>query len=175
MRLARNPGWMVLAVLTAWASAAGSAPTEAKTTPEPDPLAGALDAVEADGWSRVGAARSFDADNLWEFIDGDAERFVDAGCERMRTAEFRYRGRLDAVVEIYRMKDAEGARRILQSESASGTRPADVGGEGRIHDTGLTFRLGRDFARITAFEVMPDTKDALLALARALAGRLEGK
>jgi hypothetical protein len=175
MRLARGLGWLGLAILAASASIAASTPVAGRPTPAPDPLAGALDAVEADGWTRVGAVRAFDADNLWEFIDGDAERFVDAGLERMRTAEFRYRGRLDAVVEIYRMKDADGARRIFQSESASGTRQVDIGGEGRLHDTGLTFRVGRHFARVSAFEATPETKDAVLVLARALAGRLGEK
>jgi hypothetical protein len=175
MRLAWGLGWLGLAILAASASIAASAPVAGRPTPAPDPLAGALDAVEADGWTRVGAVRAFDADNLWEFIDGDAERFVDAGLERMRTAEFRYRDRLDAVVEIYRMKNADGARRVFQSESASGTRQVDIGGEGRLHDTGLTFRVGRHFARVSAFEATPETKDAVLVLARALAGRLGEK
>jgi hypothetical protein len=175
MQFARRLRWIGLAALSVWGVSAAAAPPEARPAPTPDPLAGTVDGVSAADWTRVGEARSFDAENLWEFIDGDAERFVDAGVERMRTAEFRFKQRLDATAEVYRMKDADGAGRILQSESASGTQAVEVGDAGRLHETGLTFRLGRHFVRLSAFEAAPETKEALLALGRALAARLEEK
>jgi hypothetical protein len=162
----------VLLLATSGLAADAPAPTPAATPAAGDPLAAALDGVLAAGWLRTGEARTFDKDNLWELIDGDAERYVDAGVVKIRTVDFRFGGKLDATVEVYCMKDVDGARTIFRSESGSGTRPADVGDEARIHDTGLTFRAGRFFARVAAFEAKPEAGEAITDLGRALARRL---
>jgi hypothetical protein len=159
----------VLFLATSGLAADAPTPTPAATPAAADPLATALDRATAPGWVLAGEARSFDKDNLWELIDGDAERYVDAGVVAVRTADFRFRGKLDATVEIYRMKDADGARTIFRSESGSGTRPADVGDEARIHANGLAFRVGRFFARVAAFETGLEDGEAMTALGRALA------
>ena len=36
---------------------------------------------EVPGWSRTGETRTFEAGNLWQYIDGDADRYVQAGAE----------------------------------------------------------------------------------------------
>jgi hypothetical protein len=136
-------------------------------------LSSVFDGIEAPGWERTGEPRVFNADNLWEYVDGDAERYVAAGMLRLRTADFRLKaGELEAVVDVYGMRDAQGARAVLQSESGSGTFSAAVGDEARSHATGLTFRVGGYFVRVEAFESMPETEAALLALGQAFARRL---
>jgi hypothetical protein len=172
MRLSVRPVSFAMGVLllaTSALAADAPTPTPAPTPAVADPLATALDGVAAPGWVLVGQARTFDKDNLWELIDGDAERYVDAGVATVRTADFRFRGKHNATVEIYRMRDADGARTIFRSESGSGTRPADVGEEARIHANGLAFRVGRFFARVAAFESGLEDGEAMTALGRALA------
>jgi hypothetical protein len=94
----------------------------------------ALDTVLADavapGWSRQGPSRGFTADDLWEYVDGDADRYVDLGLSGMRTATYR--------------------------ES----------------DLTLAFHVGVDFVRVIAYDMTPETTEALRTLGRALAARL---
>ncbi len=174
MRPPRHCVFPALLIFLAMASRAADAPapTPAASPATPDPLATALDGLQAPGWVRVGEGRAFAPDNLWELIDGDAERYLDAGVEKIRTADFRLDGKLEVTVEVYRMKDLDGARAIFRSESPSGTRPLAVGDEGRIHAMGLTLRVGRVFVRLAAFEDKPEAAEAMTSLARALAQRL---
>jgi hypothetical protein len=134
-----------------------------------DPLAALIEGVKALGWTATGESRTFRADNLWEYINGDAERYVEAGVRSVRTVEFKYRGRLDAVVDIYLMSDPQGARRIFDSESVAETDAVQIGEEARIHDTEIVFRIESHFVRISAYEATTETREALLALGRALA------
>ncbi|MBN2370789.1 MAG: hypothetical protein JXO72_09885 [Vicinamibacteria bacterium] len=138
-----------------------------------DALAGLIESVKAPGWAATEESRTFQADNLWEYINGDAERYVDAGVRALRSAEFKYRDRLEAVVDVYLMSDPQGARKIYVSESHAGAEIVRIGEEARIHDTELVFRLGSYFVRIGAYETTTETRDALLDLGRALAGRID--
>ena len=56
---------------------------------------------EAPGWARRGETRVFPAADLWQYIDGAADRYLQAGVERVLTADYRYRDRFDAVVDVY--------------------------------------------------------------------------
>lgn len=138
----------------------------------PGPTALFLKTGEVPGWSRKGEPRTFEAAALWQYVDGDAERYVQAGVERTFTADYRHLERADAVVDIYVMRNAEGARRILEAESASGSRPLPLGEEGRLYEASLTFRQGRYFVRLVAYEEASQVSQALVELARAIEGKL---
>jgi len=71
------------------------------------------------------------------------------------------------------MSAPEGARRIFEGESAQGSRPAPVGDAARLWNAALTFRQGRYFVRLVAYQADARTADALQDLARAVARRLE--
>jgi polyferredoxin len=123
----------------------------------------------APGWTRTGEIRVFPADNLWQYIDGDADRYLKAGVVRTLTAHYRHATGADAVVDVYVMSAPEGARRIFEGEPDAGSRPAAIGDAARLWPAALTFRQGPYFVRLVAYTEAPD---ALADLARAVSAKL---
>jgi len=127
---------------------------------------------EVAGWARSGVVRTFDAASLWEYIDGDAERYIQAGVTQILTSDYRYQDKVDAVVEIYLMSAPGGAQKIFSSESATGSQPIQLGDEGRVYQSSLVFRMGSCLARLTADAELPGGSKGLVDLARGIESRL---
>jgi hypothetical protein len=125
------------------------------------------------GWTTTGTTRDFPADKLWEYINGDAERYLQAGVERALTADYRYQEKVEAVAEIYIMKAPAGAQKILDSESAVGSQPLRLGDEARLFPASLVFRTGRFLVRLTAFQESPEISKALVELGKEIRKRLK--
>ena len=127
---------------------------------------------EVPGWIRSGETRLFNASDLWKYVDGDAERYLQAGVQQTYTTAYRYQNRLEAVADIHVMAAVKGAAAIFASEPAAGSRPIAVGDSGRIYGQSMTFRKGRFFVRLVAYDDAPEVGSALSDLARAMARRL---
>ncbi len=91
---------------------------------------------------------------------------------RTLAADYRYRDKVDAVADIYVTKDAEGARKIFEFESAAGSKPVALGQEGRLYGASLTFRKGPYFVRLVAYQQDPRIAEALVELARGIEKKL---
>jgi len=130
------------------------------------------DSGEAAGWERSGEPRTFTADNLWQFINGDAERYTRAGVEQTIAVDYRFGGRDEAQAEIHVMKTAGGAAKVLDSHFAEGSRAVELGDAARLYEGSLLFRKDRYFVRIVAYTGGPQMGDALVALGRAILRRL---
>jgi hypothetical protein len=126
----------------------------------------------APGWVKSSATRTFAASHLWEYIDGDADKYVQAGVVKTLTSDYRFSGKIDAAVDVYVMGDAAGARKIFDSESAIGSQPLTIGDAARYAKGSLTFRQGPYFVRIVAYDNSPETAPPLTALAFAVSGKL---
>jgi Family of unknown function (DUF6599) len=131
------------------------------------------ESAEVPGWSRTGETRIFPADRLWEYIDGDAEKYVRAGVEQTLTADYRYRNKFDAVADVFVMATASGATKVFESQPAAGSQPVSAGDAARLYKGSLTLRKGRIFVRLVAFSDAPEASDALTALGRGIASRLD--
>jgi polyferredoxin len=127
---------------------------------------------EIAGWTETRAVRTFAAENLWQYVDGDADRYVAAGVRQTLTADYRYRDGMDATVDVHVMSGPDGARRIMESEPAAGSHGIALGDACRVYGQTLTFRRGACFVRVTAFEDTPQTEQALVGLARGVEQRL---
>jgi polyferredoxin len=127
---------------------------------------------EVPGWRPQGQTRTFDADHLWQYIDGGADRYVRAGLEMTFTQNYQYRQRIDAVADVYIMQSPAAAKAVMDSESALGSRPTAIGDSGRIYAASLTFRKDRYFVRLVAYQQAPEISGALEQLAQAIARRL---
>jgi hypothetical protein len=124
------------------------------------------------GWAKTGDIRTFAAADLWKYIDGDAERYLKAGVERVSTADYKFQNKVDVVVDIYTMGNAEGAEKIVKSEPPGDVKPIQLGDEARLSSQSLVFRKGAYLVRIVAFEESTETPQALLQLGYGIEPRL---
>jgi hypothetical protein len=128
---------------------------------------------EVEGWTKSGATRTFPAERLYEYIDGDADRYVKAGVQQALTSDYRYRDKIDAVADIFVMKDAAGAATVFGSYPANGSQSAQLSDAARLYPGTMMFRKGRFFVRVVAYEEGPDVSGDLLSLGHAIADRLK--
>ena len=129
---------------------------------------------EVEGWAKTGDIRTFEAADLWKYIDGDAERYLKAGVQRVSTADYKFKSKVDAVVDIYTMGNAEGAAKILESEPAGDAKPVQLGDGARLYGQNLIFRKGPNLVRIVTYEESPEIQQAILQLGRSIERRLTG-
>ncbi len=123
---------------------------------------------EAKGWEKTGPTRSFDAADLWQYLDGGADKYVNAGLVVTLTAHYRYRGKLDAVADLHVFRSVAGAGRLFEEEPASGSAPVALGDAARLYSASLVSRKGRCLVRLVAYSEGPEVVGALLALAHAI-------
>jgi len=127
---------------------------------------------EVAGWVKAGDTRTFAAADLWKYIDGDAERYLKAGVQSVSTTDYKFQNKVDAVVDIYTMENAEGAEKIFSSEAAVHENPIQLGDGARLHSQSLVFRKGAFLVRIVAYEESAETPQALLQLGQGIERRL---
>jgi hypothetical protein len=86
------------------------------------------DFPEIDGWRPETAVASYDAESLWELINGGAETFLQYDFQGVETAELSRDGTILAV-SIYDMGSALNAFGIYRSELPDGAEPVAVGAQ----------------------------------------------
>jgi hypothetical protein len=124
------------------------------------------------GWQKSSDTRVFDAKNLWQYIDGDAEQYIQAGVVTTSTSDYKYQGTLEAVVDVHTMGDAAGAQKILETGQTSDAAKVQLGDAGIAYAQSIVFRKGPTLVRIVAYQSTPGTPEALAALAHGIESRL---
>jgi polyferredoxin len=127
---------------------------------------------DAPGWEKTGPTRTFDAAHLWQYLDGGADKYVNAGLVVAVTAPYRFRSGIEAVADLYQFAGSAGAASVFDSEPAAGSAPLALGDAARLSSASLTFRRGRTLVRLVAYSQGPELPAALTALARASEQRL---
>lgn len=140
----------------------------------PEPRGAALFPAsnEAAGWVKNSDIRTYEAPNLWKYIDGEAERYLKAGVQRASTADYKFQEKIDAVIDVYRMEGAEGAKKIFESEPIGDARSVQLGDGARLYNQSLIFRKGSYLVRIVAYQESAETPQAVLELGRVTEGRM---
>jgi predicted small lipoprotein YifL len=123
-------------------------------------------------WQKTSETRVFAAKDLWQYIDGDAEQYVSAGVVSTSTSDYKYKGELEATLDVYTMSDAAGARKILETGQSSDAKAVQLGDAGVAYAQSVIFRKGPYLVRIVAYESTLDAQQALLALAHAVEAKL---
>ncbi len=124
------------------------------------------------GWEKTDATRVFAAKDLWQYIDGEAEQYIQAGVVSTATSDYKYQGKLETVVDIYTMGDAAGAGKMMDTGGSNDGEKVSLGDAGIAYEQSVIFRKGPNLVRITAFDGPPGTKEALLSLAHAVEAKL---
>ena len=134
---------------------------------DPFPVSGAVA-----GWEKTGDTRVFAAKDLWQYIDGGADQYLQAGVVSTGTSDYKYQGELEAVVDVYTMGNAAGARKILDSGQTNDAQKVQVGDAGIAYEQSVTFRKGPYLVRIVAYDATPGAQQALIALAHGVEAKL---
>ncbi|HXS76630.1 MAG TPA: DUF6599 family protein [Terracidiphilus sp.] len=143
---------------------AGSALTGCKKkAANPFPASGAIA-----GWEKAGETRTFEPKDLWQYIDGDSEQYIQAGVVSTSTSDYKYKGQLEAVVDVYTMGGPDGAQTILERGQTKDAKTIKVGDEGLQYAQSVTFRKGPYLVRIVAYQAGSQTAEALVALAHGV-------
>jgi hypothetical protein len=127
---------------------------------------------EVAGWAKTGDTRAFQAADLWKYIDGEAERYLKAGVQRVFTSDYKCQNKIDVVVDIYAMKSAEGSKTIFESEPAGDAKSVQLGDGARLYSQSLIFCKGLYLVRIVAYQESAETAQALFQLGQAIEKRL---
>ena len=127
---------------------------------------------EIAGWVKTGNIRTFEAADLWKYIDGEAERYLKSGTLRVVTADYKFQNQVEAVVDIYTMGNSESAAKILDSEPIGDAKEVQLGDGGRLYGQSLVFRAGPYLVRIVTYQESAQTAQALLQLGRSIERRL---
>lgn len=130
------------------------------------------DSNEVPGWAKTGDIRTFEAADLWQYIDGEAERYLKAGVQRASTADYKLQNKTDVVVDVYTMENPEGAAKIFESEPAGDAKAVELGDAARLYGQSLVFRKGTALVRIVAYEGSPDLPQAMLQLGQKIDKKL---
>lgn len=101
---------------------------------------------------RFGQVRSFDQDNLYEYINGHAEFFLSAGFKALAVAEYAPEGASAPalVINLYDMGKPLHAFGVLMDEAASG-EAVDVGTMGFAGGQGVNFIHGPYYIQLSTF------------------------
>jgi hypothetical protein len=135
---------------------------------DPFPASGAVA-----GWEKGAKTQSYDAANLYEYIDGGAEQYISAGVVGVATSDYKFQGSLEATVDVYTMKTADGAKTIFDADPPTAdSKIVPLGDAARLYGQSVVFRKGPYLVRITAYEAAAGESDALMALAHGIEGRL---
>ena len=138
-----------------------------KKTIDPFPASGAVA-----GWEKTGDTRTYDAKNLYQYIDGDAEQYISAGVVTTSTADYKYQGTLEAVVDVHTMSAPGGAGKIFDTSRSSDAKMVPLSDAGIAFAQSVIFRKGPYLVRIVAYESTPATPQALLILAHGVEAKL---
>jgi hypothetical protein len=139
-----------------------------KSKVDPFPASGAVS-----GWEKNGDTRTFAAKELWQYIDGDAEQYISAGVVTTSTSDYKYQGRLEAVIDVYTMGDQAGAKKILDKSQSTDAKQVQLGDAALAFAQSVNFRKGPYLVRIVAYESTPEAPQALLALAQGIEAKLK--
>lgn len=121
------------------------------------------------GWSRQGQIDTFDRENLFDLVDGQAESYFAYGFERVVVGRYSGEDGAQVRVELNRLASPAGAYGLFSV--SRGGEPLAVGNDGDT-DPGrrVAFWQERYWARILAAQ--PVEQETLLSFAQALAGSL---
>ncbi len=125
------------------------------------------------GWTQHGPARSFEPDNLFEYMDGNAEGYLLYRFVRMQGVTCRSGG--DTVVfDVSEMADPEWAYGMFTANRDPNSPTEPIGMGGQILPRKATFAKDRFYVEFSA-EPEKDHRAALRAFALAMEKRIAGR
>ncbi len=113
------------------------------------------------GW-HLEQEMEFSRENLYKYLDGGADRFLNSGFLKLRVY-FLKKGEREAVAEIYAFEKEEDALRFFKEEEG---KPCKIGDGGKLQPNGLVFVSGKRLFKIYTYRVWKGLNNELLSLGK---------
>ena len=131
--------------------------------------------VEVPRWESASHPRFFEPSNLWEYINGQAELYIQYGFRLVVTSDYISTEDPNSLtVEIYLMESPNHAFGIYAAERSPDDHFIEVGVQGYIGGNILNFWKGPYYVKITSPQSSPTIKEALLKFSRVMADKIPG-
>lgn len=127
---------------------------------------------EVSGWTKVGETRTFAGDDLSNYIDGGADKYLKAGFRSVTTSDYKFSDQTQVAADVYTMATAEGAKTIFESDPAGDAKSASVGEVARLYAQSLVFRRGPYVVQIVAYQTSPQLQQAMVDLGQGIEKKL---
>lgn len=132
----------------------------------------AIDCAAVPGWTQQGEVRSFGPDNLFEYMNGNAEGYLIYDFRRMTGVTCRS-GDDTILIDVSEMASPELAYGIFSANRHPQFEVLKIGAAGQVMPRRATFVKGNYYVELAA-NPAKDHRAALEAFARHLAQRLPG-
>ena len=110
--------------------------------------------------------------DLFEYINGMADYYLEAGFKRLVHAEFQKTGDLSEAyveVDIYDMGTPQGAEKVMADARTPTTQTVSIGDEAHKTPAGIDLRAGRYYVRIVARRDEAGQQDLVRKIAEGIA------
>ena len=129
--------WMALSLAAlAWAD-------------DPPKPAWALSCALVPGWAQSGPARAYEAGNLFEYMDGNAEGYLIYGFRNMKGVTCR-QGEISFVIDLSDMGDVDGSYGMFSANRDPALPTDKIGMAGQVAPRRAMFVKGRWYVEIAA-------------------------
>jgi hypothetical protein len=128
-----------------------------------------------DGWESEGEPQLYGPEDLFEYINGSAEMFVDYNLVEMGMLNYFDDYGRNVMVEIYNQGDANNAFGMYTTEKPRPANLVEIGAEG-YYDTGLlNFYRGNYYVKIHGFDLDDQDEAMLTIVAKIISQNIGGK
>jgi hypothetical protein len=125
------------------------------------------------GWTQAGAARTYAADNLYDYMDGNSEGYLIYGFKQMTGVTCKS-GDVSFVIDISEMADSEAAWGLYASNRDPRSPSESIGVSGQVVPQRGIFVKGTSFVEISATPSSVDHAAAIRTFLQAMAAQVEG-
>ena len=124
------------------------------------------------GWTKNGDPAVYGPENLYEYIDGAAENFLNYDFQELAMLTYEDRQKHTLTVEIYRHRSPETAFGIYSSEKPLKGNYFPVGTQGYYEDGVFNFYTGPYYIKMTAFDLSGQDKPIFLDFGNKISDRI---
>jgi hypothetical protein len=125
------------------------------------------------GWTQAGPSRTYTAENLYDYMDGNSEGYLIYGFKEMRGVTCKS-GEASFVVDISDMPDAESAYGLYASNRDPRVPVESIGMSGQVVPQRGIFVKGNRFVEISASPASMDHSPAIRTFLKGMEARLDG-
>jgi len=128
-----------------------------------------------DGWTKKGATAVYNADNLYEYIDGAADVFLSYDFQELLSQTYENDKKASFSIDIYKHSSEKNGYGIYSQEKpVKDANFLSIGAQGYYEKGVLNFLKGSYYVKLSGYDLGDDDKKILVSVAQTIADRLEG-